>query len=130
MKNIDVKRMVLIAVMACMPLMVSSQLTKVSSGSVTLIQHFKDMIEGRGLVESAVQAARTKNYNFVFEGYIVGSAGDNKYEFKDDSGTGLVKIINFRGLKAGPGDRVRLMGGAAYDNGVLYLEVVQIKKGN
>ena len=37
--------MVIIAVMACTPFLVTSQLTKVSSeGSVTLVEHFNDFV--------------------------------------------------------------------------------------
>ena len=88
------------------------------------------LFKGRGLVETAVEAAKKNSSNFVFVGYIVGSAGGSMYEFKDDSGQGLVEISDFGGLNVGPQDKVWLKGGAEYNNGVLYLQVDQIKKGN
>ena len=92
MKNLNVKRILITAVLACTPLLVTSQLTKVSSDeSVTLVQHFNDLFEGRGLVGTSVEAAKRNNSTFVFVGYIAGSAGGSMYEFKDDSGKGFVE---------------------------------------
>jgi uncharacterized protein (TIGR00156 family) len=46
------------------------------------------------------------------QGYIVKSLGDERYEFKDDSGTIVVEIDDedWRGVEAGPSDRVELRG--------------------
>jgi uncharacterized protein (TIGR00156 family) len=68
--------------------------------------------DGTTLV-TAAQANEMDDDSFVkLQGYIVKSLGDEKYEFRDDSGTIVVEIDqeDWRGVEAGPGDRVELRG--------------------
>jgi uncharacterized protein (TIGR00156 family) len=59
-----------------------------------------------------VTAAKADNSFVKLQGYIVKSLGDEKYEFKDDSGTIVVEIDDddWRGVEAGANDRVELRG--------------------
>ena len=68
--------------------------------------------DGTTLV-TAAQAKEMADNSFVkLQGYIVKSLGDEKYEFQDDSGTIVVEIDDedWRGVEAGPSDRVELRG--------------------
>ena len=68
--------------------------------------------DGTALV-TAAQATEMKDDSFVkLQGYIVKSLGDEKYEFRDDSGTIVVEIDDedWRGVEAGPENRVELRG--------------------
>lgn len=64
------------------------------------------------LVTAAEAATLADDTAVRLEGYIVRSLGDEKYEFKDDSGTIVVEIDDedWRGVEATPTTRVELSG--------------------
>ena len=62
-------------------------------------------------------------------GFIVRSLGDERYEFRDDSGTLTVEIDDdeWRGVEVGPEDAVELTGEIDHEGGELELEVDRIR---
>ena len=133
MKKLNVKNMLLIVVLALIPLTTMAQFTgDESKRSVTPVNDFNNQFKGSGLLGTAVKIAEADDKTFVFVGYIIGSVSDSSdmYEFKDDSGKGFVEITDFNGVKVSPTDKIRLIGDAEYDDGVLYLEVDKIEKEN
>jgi uncharacterized protein (TIGR00156 family) len=124
-------KMLVMLSMISIPTIVSAQFTgETSNGTVTTVEEFKKQVDigsSTGLLDAALRIEKMDDKDFIMEGNIVGGADDNLYEFKDSTGTLMVKITDFDGIKVGPETRVRLFGEADYDDGILFLEVDKLE---
>ena len=133
-KENKMKKIVLVMIVALfVSVTASAQFTGGSSkGSIITVQKFKnecslDSSGEEGILGGLIDAAKCDDRNFVMEGNIVAEIDDNIYEFKDKTGSIHVEVDDFRGVKVGPEDLVRLFGEADYDEGGLILEVERLE---
>ena len=97
-----------------------------SEGPAITIREFKQ-IAGVGKpdswVEQVVTAYKTSGKAFILQGSLSEKLENDRYRFLDGTGSIIVEINDFGGVKVGPQDPVRLTGEADYRNGKLLLEV-------
>jgi len=82
------------------------------------------------LVTAAEAAELPDDTQVKMQGFIVRSLGDEKYEFKDDSGTLTVEIDDddWRGLEVTPEDQVELWGEIEQERSGTELEAEAIRR--
>ena len=66
----------------------------------------------------------------ILQGYIIRALGNEKYLFRDDTGTIVVEIERnkWRGLSVGPNDRVEISGEVDRDRRGVEIEVDRIRR--
>ncbi len=87
---------------------------------------------GPGISSSTVQQAKNMKDDspVVLKGYIIQNLGNEKYLFKDESGTITVEIDHdeWRGLQVTPSDLVEISGEIDKEWNKIEIDVSQIKK--
>ncbi len=103
-----------------------------TNGALASFSSTKGGFDGPSLKVSTVQMAKTMRDNtpVVLEGYIEKSIGDEKYMFKDATGTIVVEIDDdkWRGITVTPKDKIEISGEVEKDWASVEIDVKSLKK--